>query len=397
MNKLKIVIPVFMAALLIAGIGLMGSKKDAPKNEAGEEKVLSHITDSNTVIPVVNYHMFDEESDHVSINTRAEDFRAQLRHFKAMGYTSISNTELEAYLNGEAWLPPNPILITVDDGYESVYKTAYPILKEEGFKAIMFVITDNVEKGERVGLPMASWEQIKEMRDSGVFEIGNHTNALHLRHDNESGKEAFITNLDTDGKEITDARRKKMILDDLALSNEIIERELGAPPRAFAYPFGAYDDISAEAVKESGFTMVYTTVTGVNTFNSNKMQLKRFNGSSMKDPLWYTDQFAEFKKEEKPNEPRVSLFQYEGDWVAASFLQNDAYQNGTSLSEVRYELWRDERFVRNFGESAHTSIDDNQMVIEKDNGEGLSGKYELKVIFTRKDGTKTTEWKEVEF
>ncbi|WP_040227720.1 polysaccharide deacetylase family protein [Bhargavaea cecembensis] len=397
MNKFKILIPVFIVAIIILGIGLLGNKKEPSINETGEKKVLSNVTDSNTVIPVVNYHMFDEESDHGSINTRSEDFRAQLRHFKAMGYTSISNSELEAYLNGEAWLPPKPILITVDDGYKSVYDTAFPILKEEGFKAILFVITDNVEKGERVGLPMASWEQIKEMRDSGVFEIGNHTNALHLRHDNESGKEAFITNLSTDGKPITDAQRKEMILDDLALSNKIIETELGAAPKAFAYPFGAYDDISASAVKESGFSMVYTTETGVNTFNSNKMQLKRFNGSSMKDPLWYTDQFAEFEKKEKPNEPRVSLFKNEGDYVAASFLQNDVYQNGTSLSEVRCELWKEEKFVRNFGENDETAIDENQMVIARDGGEGLSGKYDLKVIFTMEDGTKAVEWKEVEF
>ena len=67
-------------------------------------------------------------------------------------------------------LPDKPILITFDDGYASNYMYAYPILKKLGMQATIFVITDRRGKTLSVN-PHFSWNQAREMQDSGVIDI----------------------------------------------------------------------------------------------------------------------------------------------------------------------------------------------------------------------------------
>lgn len=156
-------------------------------------------------------------------------------------------------------------MITIDDGYESVYNIAYLILKELEMKATLFVKTSHIESGERFGVPMLTWEKLKEMNDSGYIEIGNHTHDLHWRGENNSpGKEAMVTNVTKDGKKITDAQREQMIIEDLKTAGELVERNVGVPPKSFAYPYGAYDQVAERAVKKAGYTLNHTVIEGVN-------------------------------------------------------------------------------------------------------------------------------------
>lgn len=132
-------------------------------------------------------------------------------------------------------LPVNSLVITFDDGYESVYQNAYPVLLEYGFPATIFLVSGYVGKlnkwpGQPQGIPplrLLNWEQIKEM-DKSRIEFGAHS-ATHTRLDllSEPQIEAEV----------------------LSSKNEI-EKHLGHTIGTFAYPYGRYSQQVMNIVSE---------------------------------------------------------------------------------------------------------------------------------------------------
>nr|WP_255551226.1 polysaccharide deacetylase family protein [Sporosarcina sp. E16_8] len=184
---------------------------------------------------------------------------------------------MELYQKGYILLPEKSFMITIDDGFVSVYNAAYPILKELGMKATLFVITSHIESGERFGVQMASWGQLKEMSDSGYVEIGNHTHDFHWRgNNNQKGYEAMITNSTQDGEEITSKQREYMIIMDLKIAHELILKNVGTAPIAFSYPYGAHDKVAERAVKKAGYTVNHTIIEDVNYSNEGSEYIKRY-------------------------------------------------------------------------------------------------------------------------
>ncbi|HET9947658.1 MAG TPA: polysaccharide deacetylase family protein, partial [Longimicrobiales bacterium] len=136
------------------------------------------------------------------------------------------------------------VAITFDDGFENLAGVGWPLLRERGFPATVFVATDwagrrnDWDAGDaRIpSLPLVGWDVLRELADEGLA-VGSHSCA-HVR----------LTPLD-------DAR----LADELALSREAIQREIGAAPRAFAYPYGDHDERVARAVRAAGYACAVTT------------------------------------------------------------------------------------------------------------------------------------------
>src|SRR5690606_1373661 len=128
--------------------------------------------------------------------------------------------------------PPNPIMITMDDGYESNYIYAYPVLKEYNMKATIFLITSLIKNEEEKhllkGIPKLSWEQIQEMSESGLIEFHSHTHDAHAKYDNGIKKTAYMTGpiLKEDGQLETEEEYEQRIYEDLLLSKKIIEEKI---------------------------------------------------------------------------------------------------------------------------------------------------------------------------
>ena len=246
----------------------------------GKDQVYSSsVSNKNNAkyVPVLMYHSFDEHPKFTGINTTPKVFREHLTLLKKNGYTTITNRQMELYQKGYIMLPEKSFMITIDDGFESVYKIAYPILKELGMKATLFVITSYIESGERFGVQMASWEQLKEMSDSSYVEIGNHTHDFHWRgNNNQKGYEAMITNSTQDGEKITTKQRGDMIIKDLKIAHELILENVGIAPTAFSYPYGAYDKVAVTAVKKAGYTINHTIVEDMNYPNEGSEYIKRY-------------------------------------------------------------------------------------------------------------------------
>ena len=137
---------------------------------------------------VLMYHMVSEhlEKDKSKFNrlrVKPEEFEKQLKWLKDNNWTSFTLSELASLKE----IPQKSVVITFDDGYEDNFKNAYPLLKKYGFKSTIYIVlnrfnqdwaTDkdlNQASSELNSEKMLSNEQIKEMLDSGLVEIGSHT------------------------------------------------------------------------------------------------------------------------------------------------------------------------------------------------------------------------------
>jgi peptidoglycan/xylan/chitin deacetylase (PgdA/CDA1 family) len=196
-------------------------------------------------LPILMYHKIGRPptpSHLPDLWVSTERFRWQMNHLKRRGYTPIGFGDLEAARSGRKNLPAKPVMITFDDGYRNNYELAYPVLRELGMKANLFLVHETVgrhnawhDPSSEPWLPMLSWAQIREMRSSGTFEFANHT-MRHPRLDRIEPEQARW--------EVSEAKKR-------------LEDALGEGVSAFAYPYGAgaADPRVREEVLRAGHTI----------------------------------------------------------------------------------------------------------------------------------------------
>ena len=187
----------------------------------------------NHTLYVLMYHDIVEDGrpyNNWTITTSR--LREDFQWLKDNGYVSLLPSELAS---GKP-LPPKAVLITFDDGYKSNYTLGFPIMKELGTKCAVALITNNQAVGNPGSL---TWDMCREMRDSGLVEFGSHTHNLHLRDLEGAGREGLCR---MEGESRTDYEAR--VLTDLQTSCDLMEENLGVPPRYFAYPHGLTDSWS---------------------------------------------------------------------------------------------------------------------------------------------------------
>jgi peptidoglycan/xylan/chitin deacetylase (PgdA/CDA1 family) len=206
-------------------------------------------------IPVLTYHRFAENCDS-PLCMPASAFELQMQYLKDNGYHVITADELLGFLEYRQGVPPKSLLITMDDGYRSVYDIAYPILKKYGFSATLFIYTSFVD-ASRMAI---TWEQLKEMQRSG-FTIGSHS----IYHSDLSRPKAGETQPEYLAR----------INEELYGSKKIIDQKLGQNTCFLAYPFGYYDQRSIQTAREAGYKIAMSVKRGGNPFFANPLTLRR--------------------------------------------------------------------------------------------------------------------------
>ena len=189
-------------------------------------------------IPVLLYHYVGAEApDYPYLNVATPEFSRQMKELRERGYRSVSLGDLTAYMQGSpVKLPEKPVLITFDDGYEDNYTQAFPVLKQEGFRAAIFMVQSNFNRKNRLSV-----QQIQEMEQAGI-EIGSHTRS----HPN-------LTKLAASALE-----------QEVGQSRRGVERLAGRPIDYFAYPGGFYNLEVLEKTAQSGYAGAFTVLPGVN-------------------------------------------------------------------------------------------------------------------------------------
>ncbi|HHT63007.1 MAG TPA: polysaccharide deacetylase family protein [Clostridia bacterium] len=126
-------------------------------------------------IPVLMYHdlapQVPKELSSSTVSTGL--FEKHLKALLEQGYTPVTFYELSQYLNKKGGMPAKPVIITMDDGYLSNYTLAFPLLKKYKVPATFFVTTAYM--GIKTQMPHISWDQAREMEESGLVDIQSHT------------------------------------------------------------------------------------------------------------------------------------------------------------------------------------------------------------------------------
>jgi len=246
---------------------------------------LKHKSGDNRFHPVLAYHKVTDEFEWGITRVKPESFEQQMEYLKEEGFSSI---DLEELLSGEE-KKDKQVVFTFDDGYESVYQNALPILKRHGFKAIIFIIAGYIgkknswEAGFGRKFRHLSWEQILEMKESG-FQFGSHS----VNH-----------------PDLTRLNRKSLEYE-LRKSKEIIEDKLNQKVKSLSYPFGRHNQLVRTEAKNAGYKAAFTLTSeisenpyaigrkGIYLFDtplSIKIKLSRTIGSKSGKGLLYIEEY----------------------------------------------------------------------------------------------------------
>ena len=220
-----------------------------------DENIGGIYDDGYQLVPILCYHRFAETcKSNLCVSKSA--FAAQVAYLKNNGYHSITLSELMGFLNYDAAIPAKAVVITMDDGYQSIYEFAYPLLKQYGFTATLFIYTDFVGASKNA----LTWDHIREMK-AGGFEIGSHS----------------ITHADLTKKfpGEDDSAYLARITRELFQSKKIIDQELEQDTPFFAYPYGTYNQQILDLSKQAGYKLGLTIRMGGNSFFADPLTLKR--------------------------------------------------------------------------------------------------------------------------
>ena len=229
-------------------------------------------------LPILMYHHLTKGSSPTGPFTITVDaFRADLNWIFSQGYTPILVRDLIDYTENGTPLPPRPIMITFDDGYESFYAYAYPILQELNCKAEFAIVGQYVDQyteqeDHHVTYSHSNWAQLREMQESGLVEIQNHSYNLHI---NNGGRQGSKKLPGEDPKAY-----RSMLTSDLGKLQEKCLEQIGVAPNAFVFPFGHISSEAFDVAKSLGMKAALTCEEKINYLTGNPEELyrlRRFN------------------------------------------------------------------------------------------------------------------------
>lgn len=189
---------------------------------------------------ILAYHSISEHRRD-SLAVRASDFAAQMAWLRRRGYRAIT---LREFMSQSIKKGERLVIITFDDGYADNYTLAWPILKQHGFVATIFLVSDYVNTkqilpwdqpkilspSETSHYHVLSWDQIHDMAASGI-EFGSHT-CTHPELTTTSPEQS---------------------LDEVDRSRHDLQRQLGQDVVSFCYPRGALNAATIRLVEQSGY------------------------------------------------------------------------------------------------------------------------------------------------
>lgn len=186
-------------------------------------------------VPVLMYHGVVEAPGKDVWAVSRDEFAMQMRQLREAGYTSLLPDELDRARRGLLLLPPKPIVITFDDGFRNNLQLAEPILRENGMRAICYLILGHIadtpaERTSYRDYENLVWSEVREAAKRGTFTFGVHSIA-HIARD--PGAERQIR--------------------DVPRTRPLFRSKAGFDSRAYSYPFGSNPDPLCEAVRKAGY------------------------------------------------------------------------------------------------------------------------------------------------
>ena len=242
----------FPLAQSIARVPLQ--QKAKPINEA------SKATDQVDVrVTVLGYHDFSSTKDATEMLITTGKFRRQMQAIKDLGLEVISMEEFIAWKNGKKTIRDRSVLITIDDGWKSIYTEAFPILKEMGFPFTIFLYTNYVDGGSNA----LTSEMIREMQQHGC-SIGSHSIShpypASVKAERAKGEASFRSYLH---QEMGQSRKK-------------LQHQFSEEISSYAYPGGFVTGEMLPIAAEHGYQCLFTVLPGKTTRSTSNFTIPRY-------------------------------------------------------------------------------------------------------------------------
>ncbi|WP_339648207.1 poly-beta-1,6-N-acetyl-D-glucosamine N-deacetylase PgaB [Halopseudomonas pelagia] len=234
----------------------------------------------NHVLALAYHDVQDVDPDNTFLSVRTLNLLDQLAWLRENGYQAVSIDQILEARQGGAVLPEKAILLSFDDGFSSFRERVLPVLKAYQWPAVLAPVgawmdTPADQKVDFGGLPVprerfATRAQIREIADSGLVEIGAHTDNLHFGTlaNAQGNKLPAAANRLYDpvtGKyETSDAYKARLNTDIQRISQKIRE-VTGRSPRVWVWPYGAANGMALEVMDKNGYQMALTLEGGLAT------------------------------------------------------------------------------------------------------------------------------------
>ena len=191
-----------------------------------------------------------------------------IKHFnwlKENGYNVISWQQVIDAENGKGTLPDNAVLLSFDDGYETMYNVVFPLLKAYNYPAVFAPVTGwlDTPADQKIAYAdkmldrsvFATWAQVKEMEQSGLVEVASHTHNLHNGiNANPSGGQlpSVIAPEYKNGKYETEDAYKNRLKSDFSRTVQTLINHIGKKPRVMVWPYGQFNDVAVQLARQAG-------------------------------------------------------------------------------------------------------------------------------------------------
>jgi len=286
------------------------------------------------------YHDIPEspvEKDDIS----QKDFINQIEYLRTHGFTFVSPADILAASRGAKTLPEKAVLLTFDDAYESFYRFVYPALRLYNIPAVLSVVTSWIDNPETSGYRtkrFMSWQQIREVSDSGLVTVASHSARLHrLLQANPVGNvepapAAFLYFSESRRYE-TEPEFRGRIRGDLASSIDVLTAKLGARPAIFTWPYGSYNEFAIEEARKLGFEMILTLDDGYSSIR----RLDRVNRYYLESHLDWLAAFKDSLRRGLQEDYRIRGVQVDLDMIVS---KNSAEESDKNLGLLLDRLVR---------------------------------------------------------
>lgn len=223
------------SAFLLAALLVVRLQPDRPLSASSEKEAER----ANHEVLILDYHRFNTyRADDMTVTLPV--FKFQLRTMKDEGYHFLPLARYVAYRLGKAPPPPpRSVIITIDDGHESVYTYALPLVKEYHIPVTLFIYPSAISNASYA----MTWSQLRALKATGLFTIQSHT--------------YWHPNFNVDKRRLTPSQYEKSVTFQLRHSKDRLEKELGISVTLLAWPYGIYNDYLMREASEAGYTAAF--------------------------------------------------------------------------------------------------------------------------------------------
>ena len=213
----------------------VSAKEAQPVKTEKKETTVSKVNTSVRGLPILMYHNFYDASkgEKGKDNNYMEisDFDKQMKYLSDNNYYYPSWDEVYQFVEGKKTLPNKSVVVTIDDGSESFFRLAIPILAKYNVKATSFIITS--KKGSKT---IAQYK-------SPILDFESHSHDMHRA--GKDGKGRFLT------MTYDEAYNDLMTTQKIIGSNDV-----------FCYPYGDHNDFTKKMLTVTGYKLALTTIPG---------------------------------------------------------------------------------------------------------------------------------------